>query len=285
VKKYEISNAAIFHEFSELFPFMNRYMQMFTGEGLDFFVSALKNVLAARENSGETSIDAASTLVDMIKKSRTDPTYKRLQIDEHVVIAQAWEFFVAGYAGARDVFDFFMYEMAMNEDIQEKVYQEIKSAGKDRTLSLEVISQLPYLTACLLETTRIHPPFIRPERLCTKEWKHEGLRIPAGTQVILMMGAVHRNPDFYPNPDTFDPSRFMPGNKEGRDPFTYLTFGQGPRGCIGQRFAMEMLKVLLVTFLIRFKFQKRADTIWEPNPGGSFILSFKPILLDVLKRE
>ena len=267
-------------------------MQPFELGGVDFFIDALKNVLATREKSGEASIDATSNLVEMMKKVRADPNYKRLGIDEKVVLAQGWEFFVAGYAGVRDALDVFMYEMASNESIQENVYEEIKSVAKGQLVSLvkgqlvslEAISQLPYLNACLLEATRLHPPFIHPERLCNKEWKHEGIRIPKGTQIIFPMTAIHHNPEFYSNPEIFDPTRFMPGNKEGRDPYTYFAFGQGPRSCIGQRFAIEMLKVLIVSFLLRFKMQKRADTICEARPGGTFFLTFKPIYLDVIKR-
>jgi len=252
--------------------------------GMDFFVSALKNILATREKAGEASIDATSTLVEMMKKVRSDPVYRKLKISENVVLAQGWEFFVAGYVGIRDLFDFFMYEMASNPEVQDRVHSEIKTAARGHLgTSLEDISQLPFLSACIEETGRLHPVFIRPERVCNKDWTFEGLSIPKGMQVIFPMAAIHRNPEYFPNPDQFEPSRFLGGKKE-MDPYAYMTFGHGPRSCIGQRFALEMLKVLVVSFLARFKMERRSDTICETNPGGSLMLNFKPLFLDIVKR-
>jgi len=255
--------------------------------GMKYFVSNLRNILEAKEESGNFTIDVASTLVDMLKKSRNDETYKDLGIDEYAVFAQGWEFFFAGYLGTRDLFGFLMYELACHSDIQDQLYSEIRIAAKGKqVVSLEEISRLPYLNACLKEASRRNAAFIRLERFCNKDWEYDGLRIPKGIQVIFPMFAVHMNPENFPNPDRFEPSRFL-GNKE-QDAYAYMRFGHGPRGCLGQRFALEMLKVLVVSFLIRFKLEKRPDTILETYPGGGFfffMIEYKPILLDLVKRD
>lgn len=73
-------------------------------------------------------------------------------------------------------------------------------------------------------------------RQCTKYYIVPGtnIRISKGTDVGIPTFALHTDPDFYPNPDTFDPERFNEKNKKARTPFTWLPFGEGPRICIGK---------------------------------------------------
>ena len=64
----------------------------------------------------------------------------------------------------------------------------------------------------------------------------DGKTIPAGTNAILCKFLLHRDPQIYPNPDNFDPDRFLPENSEKRNPFAYVPFSAGPRNCIGQKY-------------------------------------------------
>ena len=65
----------------------------------------------------------------------------------------------------------------------------------------------------------------------------------------------HRDPNYYPDPDKFDPERFSDENKEYIRPYTYMPFGTGPRNCIGSRFALLETKVLLFYLLLHFKIE------------------------------
>lgn len=73
-------------------------------------------------------------------------------------------------------------------------------------------------------------------RICVKDFEvpNSNFTIKKGTRIIIPAGEMHRDHDIYPDPDNFDPDRFLPENKEKRHGFTYLPFGEGPRHCIGK---------------------------------------------------
>ncbi|RLU15861.1 hypothetical protein DMN91_011617 [Ooceraea biroi] len=76
--------------------------------------------------------------------------------------------------------------------------------------------------------------------------------VPAGTEVYVDIIHLHKNPDFWPNPEVFDPDRFLPEHVQNRHPFAYIPFSAGSRNCIGQRFAMMELKTVIGTLVHNF---------------------------------
>lgn len=165
--------------------------------------------------------------------------------------------------------------------------QEIDSTAKkyDNVFNYEAVNNMPYLTACMSETYRLCPAFIRAERICTKTWTHEALTIPKGMTVIFPLWAVNRHPDYHENPQVFDPERFMPGNKEKIDTYAYSTFGHGPKNCVGMKWGYDMSKLILSRFLFDFKVQKRNDTEMKYKAGNMFIPQYDPMFVDIVKRR
>lgn len=87
--------------------------------------------------------------------------------------------------------------------------------------------------------------------------------IQKGVGIWVPIYAIQRDPEFYPDPERFDPDRFLPEEVEQRNPITYMPFGDGPRQCIGIRFAMMKARVALVTLLMNFEFSVCEKTL-EP---------------------
>lgn len=85
--------------------------------------------------------------------------------------------------------------------------------------------------------------------------------IQAGTTVIIPVNAIHNDPEFYPDPQKFDPERFDSEVKKNRDPMTWLAFGGGPRNCIGLRFGMMQVRVGLVALIKNFEFSISPSTV------------------------
>ena len=98
------------------------------------------------------------------------------------------------------------------------------------------MSSLPYLDMVVAETLRMYPilPFL--DRRAETDYQFPGtkLSIKAGTPVLIPMHAMHMDPNYFPNPQVFDPERFSPENKRNIKPNTYFPFGDGPRICIGK---------------------------------------------------
>lgn len=120
---------------------------------------------------------------------------------------------------------------------------------------LDEIKKLKYLDCVIKEALRLCPsvPFIG--RKTTSDIKLGEHNIPAGTVLFVLIYQLHRNSKVFPNPEKFDPDRFLPHNTVGRHPFAYVPFSAGLRNCIGQKFAMAEMKMMLLNLIKNFRFE------------------------------
>lgn len=153
------------------------------------------------------------------------------------IAAQCFIFFLAGFDTISTALSFLSYELAVNPDIQEKLYIEIsRMKGK---LTYESMHEMKYLDMVISESLRKWPPAPITDRFCMKDFKYddgEGCQftIEKGRSVWFPIYAFHHDPKYFPNPTKFDPERFSDENKHKINPAAYLPFGSGPRNCIGE---------------------------------------------------
>lgn len=131
--------------------------------------------------------------------------------------------------------------MAVNMEIQQKLFAEIVEMQKSLDggrIDYDALQSLKYLDQIVCETLRKWPiPFI--DRVCVKnflledEEKTIAIQMEKGKSVWIPVYGLHHDPQFFPNPEEFDPERFSDENKDKIVPGTYLPFGLGPRNCIG----------------------------------------------------
>lgn len=154
---------------------------------------------------------------------------------------------------------FATYEIMLNPLIQERLYEEVRlhHEATDGQLTYENLKDLKYLDMIVSETLRKWTPFPVNDRLCTKtlefddgDFKHT---FEKGTGIWMNVSGIHNNPKYYPEPRKFDPERFNDKNKASIIPETFLAFGSGPRACIGSRFALMEMKIMLFHLVLNFE--------------------------------
>ncbi|XP_053691279.1 probable cytochrome P450 313a4 [Sabethes cyaneus] len=147
--------------------------------------------------------------------------------------------------------------LAIHSEMQEKIYEEIMSvfpAGTDMDLNPETLRQLVYTEMFVKECLRHFPVAPHIFRTPMKDVELDGKHIPKGTMLCISMYNAHRRKDIWgPNADKFDPENFSAERSEGRHPFAFMPFSAGARNCLGYRYAMISLKVIVLHMVRNFK--------------------------------
>ena len=204
----------------------------------------------------------------------TNRTANKLTEDE--IIAQAVLFFVAGYETTATLLSWAAYELALNPSIQERLYEEIRTAiDSIGDIDYDLLSRLEYLDAVISETLRLDSPAVDMLRMCTEECQlgNTGIKLEKGQEVEIPLLPIHHSEEYYPEPLKFNPDRFMPENRHNIIPYTYLPFGAGPRNCLGMRFALMEAKIALSYLVYHYKFVRTANTPVPPYVGTFFVVN------------
>lgn len=145
--------------------------------------------------------------------------------------------------------------MAMHPDVQQRVYDEIKSLGCDDDYGIENVADLPYTEMVLYETMRLFPPVHRVYRIITQPTELANCTLPVGTICVIPIYWLHRLSKVWGDDcDRFNPDRFSAEQCRQRDRLYYMPFLAGPRNCLGHKYAMISMKVLLCHLMTRFCF-------------------------------
>uniref|UniRef100_T1INY8 Cytochrome P450 n=1 Tax=Strigamia maritima TaxID=126957 RepID=T1INY8_STRMM len=196
------------------------------------------------------------------EENESQQTGTKKTLTREIVIAQTVLFILAGHETTANTLSFLAYELATNQDIQEKLIKEVDDVMADckGKLTYEAVSSMQFLDMAVSETLRKYPPAVRTDRMCVEDYKLNDITIKKGMILGIPIYAIHHNPEFYPDPQTFDPERFSAENKAKRNSFTYLPFGAGPRNCIAMRFALLEVKLVMALMLCNYRFQTSPET-------------------------
>lgn len=254
-----------------------------------FFVNLVRDTIDYREKNGIHRKDFLQLLLQLknsgevtddgkIQATSNENGQNYMTINE--MAAQSFVFFAAGFETSATTMSFALYELAVNQDIQEKLRKEIISVLKkhDDKLTYEAVMEMTYLDKIIQETLRKYPPAIGVPRVCNTTYNVPGtdIVIEPDTRVHIPIIGIHHDAEYYPDPDVFDPERFNEENKAKRPAFAYLPFGEGPRICIGARFGILQSKMGLICIMRRFKISLNEKTQTPIRfDHKSFILSVK----------
>jgi cytochrome P450 len=157
-------------------------------------------------------------------------------------------FILAGHDTTSTTLTYALWALGHHPEIQGRVFDEVSALG-DRPLTPEDVPRLDHTVRVLHEALRLCPPAAGTSRLLKKDLAVDGYRLEAGTVAVVSFYAMHRDPELWDDPLTFDPDRFLPERSQGRSRWQYLPFGGGPRSCIGDHFAMLEATLALATIV------------------------------------
>ena len=144
----------------------------------------------------------------------------------------------------------------------DEVISDIEIGDLTKVPSSEQLRRLTEVENFIKETGRLYPPVFNVPRVTLSDCELHGVKIPEGTSLRLCLAATHLLPDVFDNPNEFDPSRFAPPRREDRaTPYSLVTFGGGPRICIGINFAMIEVKVIVAHVLRHYELAANPDSV------------------------
>lgn len=255
------------------FPNFSRFLNIKSvGRALhDFFYNLVKSAVERREKENIQRGDFLDVLLKM--KAKSELTLAQ-------VAAQVLVFYLAGFETSATTMTFACYELAMNQEIQNIARKEIQSvfAEFNNEFSYEAIFNMPYLDRVINETMRKYPAgALLWRRVAVENYQIPGtnIKLKRDDQIAVPVFGIHRDPDIYPDPDRFDPDRFLPENVSKRHSMAFLAFGEGPRNCIGVRFAIMEVKLALAKLLFNFTVEK-GENLPDQIPFATAGIVLKP---------
>lgn len=165
---------------------------------------------------------------------------------------EAITIFFAGHETTARTLTFMFYALSQAPEVEAHLHAEIDANLGDRPPTVEDLKQLPYTLQVIKETLRLYPPAPVYVRDAIEDDQIDGTFIPAGARVMLFPFFTHRHPDFWEDPEVFDPDRWLPEREAERHPFAYHPFAAGQRICIGNNFSLFESHVLTALLARRF---------------------------------
>ena len=226
---------------------------------------------------GRVRRDIQGLLYDEIRRRRVEGTEERTDVLSMLIAArdedglpmrdeevrdELFTLLAAGHETTATSLAWAIHRLLKHPDVQETARAEVASAIGDGPCppppTAEQIARLAYLDAVIKETARLHPVVPIVVRQLETDHAVGSARLPAGCVAAPCIYLVHRRPDFWPEPNSFDPGRF-PGTRP--DPYAFFPFGGGVRHCLGAAFATYEMKIVLARVLSRVTLRPAPDYV------------------------
>ncbi|KAH8410058.1 hypothetical protein KR009_004750 [Drosophila setifemur] len=279
-------------------PLMGLIKRVFSGSFAFIFYSMAANLWPTLSKFYSVALftkDVEVCVDDQMKKSidlrRQDPTQQRddflnyvmqlqdkmgldtIEITSHTVPP----FLTDGFETSALVLAHCLLTLARNPEVLKKVRQEI---GPD-PLTFEQLSEMPLLEACVHETLRLFPPLLTARKLVSESYEFKNkdgvcVSVHPGDVVMIPVLSFHHDPQYFEDPESFKPERFLEENggvRKYRDQGLYYGFGFGPRLCPGMRFSLTMTKVAMVEIVQNFDISVNPKTRTDNRVDDTFFMA------------
>ncbi|KAL9878067.1 cytochrome P450 4d2-like isoform 1-T1 [Glossina fuscipes fuscipes] len=199
---------------------------------------------AEAEDHSEFGIKKGVAFLDLLLQSTIDG--KPLSNDD--IREEVDTFMFEGHDTTTSGVSHTLYLLARHPNAQQKAYEEVQhvlNKSKTESITMKDLQNLKYLECVIKEALRLHPSVPLITRVSEEEFKIGNLTLPPNTQIVIPLHAVARDPKYFSNPDDFLPERFLLENTTKMHPFAFVPFSAGPRNCVGQKFAMLEMKMII----------------------------------------
>jgi cytochrome P450 len=208
--------------------------------GQEFVDAKIRSFIQNRRATHDESQDMLALLL-----AATDEAGQPLSDQE--IRDELSTFLIAGHDPTATALTWIWFLLSQSRTVRERLADELKTVLGNRLPTAEDVPRLMYTKMIWDEALRLYPPawLLHARKSLAEDRLPSGVLLPAGTRVFLSPWSMHRNPRWFPDPNRFDPDRFLPEAKQARPAFSYLPFGGGGRRCLGESFAeLEGLLVL-----------------------------------------
>jgi cytochrome P450 len=243
---------------------------------LDELKMVIDEVLLERGALGDTGDDLLGLLLSA-RDEETGETMSREQIGDELLT-----FMLAGHETTSNALSWTWRQLSLNPAARQRLFDEVDQVLGDRVPSMEDVDLLPWTRACVEEAMRITPPVWMVGRKALADDEINGFHIPAGSSMMVLITMIHRDPKLWPNPEGYDPERFLPENTKGRIRQAYMPFGAGRRICVGSTFAIIEATLLAAMISRRLAFDLprgavvEADAAITQRPRNGLPMSVHP---------
>jgi cytochrome P450 len=170
------------------------------------------------------------------------------RMDDTQVRDEAVTLFAAGHETTSNALTWTWYMLSQHPEVEDRLQAELDEVLRNRPPTAADLESLVYTGMILKETMRLYPPaWVLNGRTAMEALSLGGYTIPAGGLIFVAPYVLHRQPDYFPDPERFDPERFRPERVKELPRYGYIPFGAGPRVCIGNSFAMMEARLILAT--------------------------------------
>nr|AFP66953.1 cytochrome P450 [Perinereis nuntia] len=247
-------------------PLKKMGFQMFPKDSMNFFQEVTEEAIAQRKantnkggNTDLIQLMVNAHNIDITDEQKAEATEygatyekdtKEKGLKNVEILANGMLFFLAGYDTTATMMSLLLYQLAIEQEVQEKLYNEIQDViGDKEKVDYNDIMKLQYLDMCINETLRMYPAAPIIDRICSRDVTINGIEFKKGDVVVIPVLGIHFDEKRWPNPEVFNPERFAPEEKKNHGPFDWMPFGYGPRNCVGMRLALLEAKVATVHVL------------------------------------
>ncbi|XP_077973979.1 cytochrome P450 3A11-like isoform X1 [Styela clava] len=241
------------------------------------YISNFTNVVIERRKRGQEEVakDLLQLMLDAeVADDKINEDSER-GLNRQELIGNAMLMIGAGFENTANTMTFLAYNLALHQDIQDKLRKEMDEAFQAKGgFDYESVNNMKYLSMCLNESLRLYMPIVVNSRVCRKETTVNGFTIPKGVTVQFPVFGLAHDPEFWDKPWEFIPDRME--DMSQIDPMVFQPFGAGPRNCIGLRFAEMEIKMAFCQILHKFKIMPSEDTP-KPPLELTFALGVRPI--------